>query len=202
MRVVNHVVTVWRGFLFACLAALLSACVAADPLVTTVTTRPSGQWRIEQQIDRITGAPNSSAFLMTRNASHSGMPFARPATLQIGCFNNQPIVRLGFEFKVGSNRNSMLGYRFDEKPGKEIGARFLMDYTTVVIEDRTEVEDFFRDMASSKSLYIRIRSLNAGRTSAEFEVEGAAEAIAAATAGCKQTAAPVKTRPPARKKLS
>jgi hypothetical protein len=191
----------WRGFLCACLAAVLSACVAADPLVTTVTTRPSGLWRIEQQIDRITGAPNSSAVLTTRRASHSGMPFARPAVLQIGCFNKQPIVRLAFEFKVGSNRNSLLGYRFDEKPGKEIGGRFLADYTTVVIEDRTEVEDFFRDMASSKSLYVRIRSLNAGRTSAEFEVEGAAEAIAAATAGCKQPAAPVKPLP-ARKKLS
>ena len=44
------------------------------------------------------------------------------------CFEDRPMVRFAFDFKVGSNRNSTLGYRFDEKPGHETSARFLANY--------------------------------------------------------------------------
>ncbi len=114
-------------------AVSLSACATRDPFVSTAGATPSGNWRIERQVDRVTGAPLTSALLTTRSSSHSAVPYPRPAVLQLACFKEQPIVRLAFEFKVGSNRNAMLGYRFDEKPGPEIEARFVQDYKTVVI---------------------------------------------------------------------
>ena len=42
---------------------------------------------------------------------------------------------------------------------------------------------------TADGLYVRIRSLNTARTSAEFKVAGAPAAIAAAYAGCPLTAA-------------
>jgi hypothetical protein len=119
------------------------------------------------------------------------------------CLKEQPVVRIGFAFKVGSTRNASLGYRFDEKPGHEAEVRFVQDYRTVVIEDRDEVARFAGELATSKVLYMRIRSLNYPRASAEFEVEGAQVAIKEAFASCPPTPAAEPQRaiaPPARRR--
>ena len=170
------------------LACSLAGCAARDPIVSNAYAAPVGNWRVERQTDRITGAPLSSAFLTTRNSSNSAVAFPQPAMLQVTCFNATPLVRLSFEFKVGSNVNSVLGYRFDEKPGREIKARFLQDFKTVVIEDKADVAQFLGELETSALLYVRIRSLNMGRTAAEFRLEGGADAIKEALAGCAPAA--------------
>jgi hypothetical protein len=105
---------------------------------------------------------------------------------------DKPVVKFGFDFKIGTNLNSILGYRFDEKPGHEIGGRFLQNSSAVVIEDPAEVSQFVGELGTSSVLYVRIRSLNAGRTTAEFKVDGAPAAIASVLAGC-----PIKPPAPA-----
>jgi hypothetical protein len=173
-----------RAVLLAVLALTLCACRDRDPLVSSASAIPVGDWRIERQTDRITGEPLSSAILMTAKSSNSAEAYAQPAQLQLLCFKDQPLVRLTFEFKVGSAKNSMLGYRFDEKPGHEIEARFLQDFKTAVIEKKEEVTQFVSELATANVLYVRIRSLNMGRTTAEFRLIGAPIAIDAAYAGC------------------
>lgn len=165
---------------------LLCAC-ARDPYVSQASTVPSGNWRIERQPDRVTGKPISSAFLVTSASSNAGVLYTQQASLQLSCFLGQPVVKFDFSNKVGSNLNSFLGYRFDEKPGHEIGARFLAASSAVVIEDKAEVAQFVGELATSSLLYVRIRSLNAARTTAEFKVAGAAAAIEAAFAACPVT---------------
>jgi hypothetical protein len=165
-------------------AFALTACAKRDSAVTMAGATAAGNWRIERQVDRISGAPISSAYLLTRSVSSSAIVFPPPAQLQVTCFKDRPLVRLGFDFKVGSNRNSVLGYRFDQNPGREPHARFLQDYRTVVIEDQNDVAQFVRELAVSKVLYVRIRSLNAPRSSAEFKLDGAPAAIEAGLAGC------------------
>ena len=166
-------------------ALMLSACAAArDPFVSNASAVPSGDWRIERQVDRITGTPLSSAFTISKNSSNSLFPYALPVQLNLLCFKDQPIVRMVFNFKVGSNREATLGYRFDDKPGHEADARFLQDYKTVVIEDKPEVAQFVSELATSDVLYVRIRSLNSGRTTAEFRLNGGPAAIEAGFAGC------------------
>jgi hypothetical protein len=167
-------------------ALLLTAC-ARDPYVSQASAVREGNWRIERQPDRVTGAPISSAFLVTRASSSAGVLYTQPASLQLSCFMGQPVVKFSFENKIGSNLNSFLGYRFDEKPGHEIGARFLAGYTAAVIEDKAEVAQFVSELATSRSLYVRTRSLNAGRSTAEFDLDGAPAAIEAAFAGCPVT---------------
>jgi hypothetical protein len=156
---------------------------------------PSGNWRIERQVDRVTGAPINSAFVTTNTSSNSAEPFPHGATLQLGCFMDKPVVRFGFEFKVGTDQNSFLGYRFDDKPGHEIGGRFVQNAMAVVIDEPADVAQFVNDLETSNSLYVRIRSINAGRSSAEFKVDGALAAIKAAFAGCPvaPTATPPRT---------
>jgi hypothetical protein len=186
--------------------ATLLTCACADPYVVAPTTALSpgnwvsaGDWRIERQTDRVTGKPISSAVLVTYKSSSSQNLTIQNASMQIGCFMGKPIVEFGFINKVGTDPNSFLGYRFDDKPGHEIGARFLQKAGAVVIEDKAEVAQFISEMATSHSLYIRLRSLNAGRTSAEFTVDGAPAAIEAALADCPVqpaiAAAPVQPAP-------
>lgn len=184
------------AILLVVLAFLLGGCVTRDPLVSSAGAVPSGNWRIERQMDRVTGGPLSSAFLVTQNSSSSAIAFTQPAQLQLGCFKDKPIVRLTFRFKVGSTKNAELGYRFDEKPGREPKVRFVEDYKTVVIEDKADVAQFVNDLATSSILYLRIRSLNAGRSSAEFSLNGAPAAIEAALADCPVS--PTPGRPAAR----
>jgi hypothetical protein len=177
---------VWRaglGLLGAVACLALGAC-ARDPVVTGVNAISAGNWRIEQSKDRITDAPISSAVLTTRAVSHTAITFAPPALMQLSCFKGQPVVVFAFQFKIGSTRNAELGYRFDDRPGHQPRARFVDDYIKVIIEDPAEVAPFISEMAASKTLYVLIRSLNAGRTSAEFKLEGASEAIKAALATC------------------
>ena len=170
-------------------ALLLLAACARDPFVsvTTANTTPAGEWRIERQVDRITGAPISNAILMSSRVSNANLLFAPPARMNLACFKEHPAVIIAFAFKIGSTRNAELGYRFDDKPGHEPRVRFVDDYKTVIIEDAHEVAQFVNDLATSDGLYVRVRSLNAARTSAEFKVAGAPAAIAAAFAGCPLT---------------
>jgi hypothetical protein len=170
-------------FVPAMSALLLCAC-ARDPYVSQASTVPSGNWRIERQPDRVTGKPISSAFLVTSASSNAGVLYPQQASLQLSCFLAQPVIKFEFANKIGTNLNSFLGYRFDEKPGHEIGARFLVASSAVVIEDKAEVAQFVSELATSSLLYVRIRSLNAARTTAEFKVDGAPAAIEAAFAAC------------------
>ena len=104
--------------------------------------------------------------------------------MQMSCFIDKPVINFRFEFKVGTNYNSFIGYRFDDKPGHEIGGQFMANAMSVAIEDPAEVAQFVSELANSNMLYIRIRSFNAGRTAAEFKVDGAPDAIASAFATC------------------
>ncbi len=163
---------------------LLGACAGRDPLVFSEQTKESGNWAIEKTVDRVTGSAISSALLKTR-ASNSAVSFPQPAMLQLTCFDKTPLVRFSFEFKIGSDKNSILGYRFDDKPGRDnVESRILIGYTVIVIEDPAEVFRFVTDLATSSALVVRIRSLNAGRTVADFKLDGAKEAIDAGFAGC------------------
>jgi hypothetical protein len=164
-------------------ACLLGACAARDPLVAPSGTAAAGNWRIETQVDRITGAPIESA-LLTAPSSHSSQPFPKRVTMQLACFNKQPIVRFAFEVNVATTRSNEFGYRFDDKPGREITARFLGDDKVAVIDNGADVTQFVNELAAARTLYLRIRSLSFGRTTAEVDVEGAPAAIAATVAHC------------------
>lgn len=167
------------------LGVMLSGCAARDPYVSNSEAMARvGGWRIERVEDRITGLPVSSSMLPASVTSSATQLIARNALLQLMCFQNAPVVRIAFNDRVGSNRNAMLGYRFDDRPGKEAEARFLRDYKTVVIEGPDEVAAFAEALTTARQLYVRIRSLNNPRTSAEFSVAGGGEAVKAAYAGC------------------
>jgi hypothetical protein len=163
-------------------ALLLSAC-ARDPVVGMTNTTRAGDWQIEKQIDRITGAPIESA-LLTAPSSHSSEPFPKKAVLQLACFNKKALVRLVFEVKVATTHSHEFGYRFDDRPGHQITVGFLGNDKVAAIEDGADVAQFLSEMATAKTLYVRIRSLGFGRTTAEFNVEGADAAMAATTAHC------------------
>jgi hypothetical protein len=177
------------------MAVMLIAGCTGDSFVYGGHAKMAGHWHIEQQTDRVTGAQISSAQANTRRVSNGNLPFiAPPASLQLACFKQQPTVVIKFEFKIGSTRNAEVGYAVDNRPGRQPAVRIVEDYKTIVIEDPDEVRRFAGDLATANVLYIRIRALNALRTSAEFQVDGAPEAIAAAYASCPLTPPP----PPAR----
>ncbi len=179
-------------------ALLLGACVSRDAFVSPSAERTeAGNWKIEKVADRVTGKPVASALLTTTASNATAQP-PMGAMMQLTCFDKTPLVRFSFDFKIGSDKNSILGYRFDEKPGHDnVESRILIGYTVIVIEDQGEVYRFVQELASSNALVVRIRSLNAGRTIADFKLDGAKEAIEAGFAGCPVVAPPP---PPPEKK--
>lgn len=184
-----------RGVAFVMMAVVLGACLGAcqtrDPYVAGVATRKSGDWRIETQVDRITSAATPYAIAIARDSSNSFAEKPAPAEMHLTCFDGKPFVRFAFEFKVGSDPNSILGYRVDDKPGRDnVNVRFLQQYKSVVIEDKAEVIRFAKEIAGSRTVVVRIRSINAGRTIADFAIDGADAAIEAGFAGCPLTEPP------------
>ncbi len=173
------------------LATGLTGC-SRDPFVNDIYTRPTdnrfGNWRIDRQIDRITGKPISSAEMRAIKTSTSeednNIYIARNALLELQCFRDVPTARFVFNYYIGTERNSTLGWRFDDKPGQEGEARILRDYKTLIIDQPGEMKTFLEQMVTSRILYVRIRSLNGPRTSAEFALEGSAEAVRSAFADC------------------
>lgn len=183
-----------RGGVRIALIGLVGLCALSlggclrDPYVTSAGSTTSSAWRIATQPDRITGAALPSASL-TAMASNTYASNPKPAIMQLTCFDGRPLVRFAFEFKIRSDVNTVLGYRFDEKPGRDSipGARFLQQHQTVLIEERADVAQFVADMRGAKSLYARIRSITEGRSTAEFKLEGAEAALDAAFVGCPPT---------------
>jgi hypothetical protein len=128
-------------------------------------------------------------------ASNTYVDYPKPALLQLTCFENKPLIRVSFDFKIGSDRNATMGYRFDDKPGRDnVESRILIGYQVIVIEDKAAVEQFVADLTGSRALYFRVRSLTAGRTTVEFPLEGSAAAMQAAFAGCPVTPSPGQKR--------
>lgn len=175
--------------LAAALSLALCACASRDYALSTgasgtgAVAPVTGDWKIEPRPDRITGTLSPSAFVVS-GARNTHNTFTRPSIVQLMCFDKKPIVRFGFEFRVGSNRSAILEYRFDDKPGRKANAKFLQDYRTAVIEEKADVAQFLDELATSGVLFVRVSSLNAGRTTAEYRVQSAPPAIDAVYAHC------------------
>lgn len=168
------------------IASSLSGCGAGDATIHgALGPQSENVWKVDQKIDEITGQPVATAWIRTLSTTGSNQGFdLRSTLLQLMCFKGNPIVRLNFQQRVGSNRNSTVAYRFDQKPGREVNAHFLPDFKTIVIEEKADVEKFLEELASSSLLFVRVSSLYAGRNTAEFRLNGAPEAIAAAYTHC------------------
>jgi hypothetical protein len=163
---------------------MLVACSNRDPYVTSAGETPSGSWRIFHQVDKITGAELPSASVRAL-ASQTYVANAAWSVMQLTCFDKQPIVRFGFEFKIGTSKDTILGYRFDDKPGHEsVAARVVAGDVSMIIDNPVAVAEFVNEMTGSKKVYVRIRSMAVGRTTAEYPLDGSAPALQAAFAGC------------------
>ncbi len=184
-----------RAVLAVLPAFMLGACATGEVAVTSASPPPSGNWQIKRGMDRIAGHVVTTVFLVSR-ASTTKQMFAQPVGLQLMCFKGEPIVRFGFDFRVGANKTANFGYRFDEKPGHDAArVSFLPDFRTVIIKERPDVIKFVDELATSDVLFVRVGSLYAGLTTAEFRVTGAAAAIEMAYADC-----PLSTNQPHRPK--
>jgi hypothetical protein len=156
--------------------------------------------RRRQLADRADARPHHRRACTERATRDTESIEQRRARFKVGVyptdlFEHKPIIRFAFDFKIGSDANSILGYRFDDKPGHDsVPSRILLGYTIIVIEDGAAVAQFTQELASSKSLVVRIRSLNAGRTVADFQTDGGKAAIDAVLANCPATAGPVRDK--------
>jgi hypothetical protein len=169
----------------------LGGC-ARDAYVTSEGDTRSAEWYIAQQIDRVTGAPLPSAAVFGY-ASNSYVDFPKVSQFQLTCYDGRPLVRFAFAFKIGNDRESVFGYRFDDKPGHtDVDARVVKDRQIFVIEEPAALATFLSELPGSRKLYIRIRSLIAGRTSAEYPLEGSEAAMKAAFANCPMPNVPGK----------
>lgn len=171
----------------------LGGC-ARDALVTPLGETRSGEWYIAHQVDRIsdTELPSSTLFSL---ASNSNYDWPRVSSLQLTCFDGMPLIRFAFDVKIGTSRNTALAYRFDDKPGHEdVESRVVRNNQIVVIEDTAAIATFVSEMAGARNLYVRVRSINGGRTAVEYPLAGSAAAVRAAFGRCKMPPPPLPER--------
>lgn len=183
-----------RGVASACIiiavGCVLCACTR-DPFVTEEGETRSREWRIVRQVDRVTGAELPSAFVYAE-ASNSNFNYPRISSFQLTCMEQKkPLIRFAFDFKIGTGINTVLGYRFDDLPGhQDVTIRVLLNNTVIVIEDRDTIARLVAELDKAETLYVRIRSIDGGRTAVEYPVSGAWTAIRAAFANCDMPAPP------------
>ncbi|MBI4273073.1 MAG: hypothetical protein HY659_00035 [Rhizobiales bacterium] len=173
------------------LASLAGACATGDAGVTAAAApeKPdTGKWKFERRIDPITGATATTAWLEI--STYEFLKGNYEGDLQLMCFKNQPIVRLAFNLKVGSDKTGSIAYRFDDNPGREIKARFFAKPRIIVIEDKAEVARFAGELAAAEVLHLRVTALTKRGFAAKFPVHGAPHAIKAAYAECPLPADP------------
>ena len=173
---------------------MLGGCSNRDPYVTSAGEASSGNWKIARQVDKVTPTELPSASVRAM-ASNTYAANASGSLLQITCFDKQPIVRFAFEFKIGTSKDTILGYRFDDKPGHDsVAARVVAGEVSMIIDNPVAVAEFVNEMTGSQKLYLRIRSMALGRTTAEYPLDGSAAAVQAAFAGCPVMVAQMKKR--------
>lgn len=171
------------------LACALGACASGN-----IGTPMTGEWKIAPRADLVADKPAESAVLITRsrNANASAQLPTTPqwASLQLLCFDGEPVVRFHFTVDVGSNRNSRLTYKVDNSPARRPNARILQDFQTIMIEDKKDVAQFATDLRGAKRLDVTVSALVNGMTIVDFNVEGAPAAIDASFATCPLPAQP------------
>ena len=111
----------WGAALFL-VPALLPALLLTG-CITPGSERPgAGNWKFVKRDDPVLGTVTTvRLYLMGYDFKSEKIEYTE---LELSCFKQQPVVRLQFPFKVGSNRSATLAYRFDERPARESEARF------------------------------------------------------------------------------
>ncbi len=183
------------------LAASFALCgCMRDPFVTEAGETRVHDWWIVNQTDRITEATLPSAFVYAE-ASNSNVEYPRVSSLLLTCLERkEPLIRFAFDFRIGTRSNTVLGYRFDDLPGHEgVAVRILRNNRVVIIEDRDAIATFVAELEKAQTLYVRIRSIDGGRTAVEYPVAGAWTAIRAAFTNCEMP--PLPKPDPGRAKL-
>lgn len=183
-----------RGVASICMIVTASFALCGcmrDPFVTEEDETRSRDWWITHQFDRVSGAELPSAFVYAE-ASNSNVEYPRVSSLLLTCLERkEPLIRFAFDFRIGTRSNTVLGYRFDDLPGHEgVAVRVLRNNRVVVIEDREAIATFVAELEKAQTLYVRMRSIDGGRTTVEYPVSGAWTAIRAAFANCDMPAPP------------
>lgn len=169
-------------------AGFLGACTVSSHPYSVATQGPLGNWEVALLKDEVFG--NSRVATLSTNPNvNFETGEVRAGKLDLLCFKSKPVVRLRFNYKVGSNRSADFSYRFDDKPGVETKANFLRNYSSVTLDDPSEVRRFLTDLATASKLYMRVDSLIVGRTNIEMNVQGAAAAMDAVLSACPLPAA-------------
>jgi hypothetical protein len=90
-----------------------------------------------------------------------------------------------FDWPVGTTGNSVVGYRFDQKPGKEPPVEFF-NTKAPIIEREADAKAFLQDAKNSSLLYVRVSS-PVGVSEVEFNTSGGNVPIAQFEQACFST---------------
>lgn len=174
-----------KAMKWAALAAIsfIVGCVSA-PSPTTLGSAPAyasaTSWRYSADVDRISGKTKPSLSLAPTTARYNGRTgFGSAAVI---CGEGKPSVMFVFDWPVGATHNSIVGYRFDQKPGREPAVEFF-NTKAPVINGAADAKTFLADAKNSSSLYVRVSS-PVGVSEIEFNTAGGNAAISQFEQSC------------------
>jgi hypothetical protein len=165
------------------LGLVLGGCAGDAARVAAPDKPDTGKWKFERRNDPVSRTQVTTAWLSIGKYDFlSGRTFA--GEVQLMCFKRQPVVRFAFNVKIGTDKTATIAYRFDENPGHDVRAKFFARPKMIIVDNKAEVVQFVTELATSKSLYLRVSTLTVGNIAAKFPVHGAQHAIEAAFAEC------------------
>ena len=135
-----------RGARFAIRRCPKLAARRADSPNAAAAAESSGDWRITEKTDPITGSPASTALLRSSKTMNSALAVGLPPAWLL---QGKAIGRARLCVRRRHAKDSEFGYRFDAKPGRQIDPRFLSNHRTIVIEAKADVEQFAAQLIAS-----------------------------------------------------
>lgn len=160
---------------FTGIAVASAGCAQQTSPIGSIQSGGSA-WQVSSKVDRISGKPSTSISVGPAQAKYSSRGsrggFASASVL---CADGSPMIMFVFDFPVGSTGTSVVGYRFDEKPGQTPKVDFF-NSSSPVISDASAVATFLDQAQTSAKLYVRVSS-PVGQSDVEFSVNGGGEPI-------------------------
>lgn len=178
-------------FIAVVAVAGLSGCVSSSPgpaaggfQPSPVAARSDWQWKADP--DKITGEVSPSISVATSQVQITGATGFHAASAAVDCINKVPSIMIVWDFPVGSQGSSAVAYRFDGRPGHEIGDAQFYNLQSQIIANPSEVKAFLDEAQSANSLLVRVSSV-VGIAEAQFATRGGAAMIQRFLEACPLT---------------
>ncbi len=142
-----------------------------------------GQWKWEEQRDKITDRPVYLGYVNTLRTSVGGSGDISAASVLVYCSGSEAAVGFLWSRSAAGSKNLSVAFRFHGQPGHVTKARYVKR-TEQRTTDPEDVRRFLDGLSKSDRLYVRATSDLYGTSEASFRLGGGIEIVRRLRTAC------------------